>query len=134
MREIKQDDRVLARHIPAQEAWGEGLKFFSNDSEFVQIGTWGYGDGKTLAAHAHNPAERLIGWTQEVLYVRKGRLRADIYDSDNVLIVVLTVEEGDILILLQGGHGYTILEAGTQVLEIKNGPYPGPEIDRRRLP
>jgi len=33
------------------------------------------------------------------------------------------VGEGDIIILLRGAHGYEILEDGTQVLEIKNGPY-----------
>jgi len=37
------------------------------------------------------------------------------------------------LILLKGGHGYEILEDGTRVLEVKNGPYPGAEVDRRRL-
>ena len=41
--------------------------------------------------------------------------------------------EGDILILLTGGHGYEILTEGTQVLEVKNGPYVGAEADRRRL-
>ena len=37
------------------------------------------------------------------------------------------------MICLEGGHGYEILEDNTRVLEIKNGPYPGPEKDRRRL-
>jgi len=31
-------------------------------------------------------------------------------------------------------YGHTVLEDGTQVLEIKNGPYVGPDKDRRRLP
>jgi hypothetical protein len=37
--EIKQGDIVLARHIPATEAWKEGLNFFSADPEFIQVGT-----------------------------------------------------------------------------------------------
>ena len=41
--------------------------------------------------------------------------------------------EGDVVILLRGGHGYDIIEDGTQVLEIKNGPYLGAEVDRRRI-
>jgi hypothetical protein len=45
----------------------------------------------------------------------------------------MIVDEGDILILLQGGHGYEILEDGTQVLEVKNGPYIGADLDRRRF-
>lgn len=133
MREIKEGETILARHIAADEAWGEGLNFFSVDEEFVQVGTWGYGAGKSLHAHVHKPVERKVGWTQEVLYIRKGRLQANIYDSSDCLAAELIVSAGDILILLYGGHSYQILEDGTQVLEFKNGPYPGAEADRRRF-
>jgi hypothetical protein len=74
-----------------------------------------------------------VQWTQEVLYVRRGSLRADIYDSRKNKLAEWTVKEGDIVVLLGGGHGYQILTDGTEVLEIKNGPYPGPEADRKRL-
>jgi hypothetical protein len=131
--EIKEGEVVLARHIPAGAAWGEGLKFFSQDEEYIQVGTWGYGAGKQLLAHTHNPVPRQIEWTKEVLYVRKGSISASIYDTSESKVATLTAGEGDILILLRGGHGYTILEDGTEVLEVKNGPYPGAEADRRRL-
>jgi len=58
---------------------------------------------------------------------------AHIYSTREEKLADLEVKEGDVIILLRGGHGYTILEDGTQVLEIKNGPYLGPETDRRRL-
>ena len=48
-------------------------------------------------------------------------------------VAELEVKGGDVIILLRGGHGYDILEDGTQVLEIKNGPYVGPDKDRRRF-
>lgn len=131
--EIKEGDVVLARHIPASVAWGEGLKFFSQDEEYIQVGTWGYDSGKQLLAHTHNPVPRQIEWTKEVLYVRKGSIHADVYDSAECKVAELIAHEGDLLVLLRGGHGYSILEDGTQVLEVKNGPYPGAELDRRRL-
>lgn len=133
IKEIKEGNLVLARHIPATEAWGSGLKFFSQDSEYVQIGTWGYSAGKELLAHSHNEVKREVLLTQEVLYIRKGLIRADIYDTSNQKVAEFIGEEGDLLILLFGGHGYEILEDGTQVLEVKNGPYLGADIDRRRL-
>jgi hypothetical protein len=68
-----------------------------------------------------------------VLLVRKGKIRASIYDTHEVLVEQIDVSEGDIIILLRGGHGYEILENNTQVLEIKNGPYVGADADRRRL-
>ncbi len=131
--EIKQGDLVLARHIPAVDAWGDGLKFFSPDGDYQQVGTWGYGAGKTLLAHSHNEVSRAVLWTQEVLYVRAGRVRAEIFDTADQKVATLEAGAGDLLVLLRGGHGYQILEDGTQVLEIKNGPYVGADADRRRL-
>ena len=131
--EIKEGEIVLARHIPSHAAWKDGLNFFSLNEDFIQVGIWGYGAGKELKAHIHNEVNREVLWTQEVLFVRKGRLRANIFDTKENKIAELEVNSGDVIILLRGGHGYDILDDGTQVLEIKNGPYVGPDMDRRRL-
>lgn len=131
--EIKEGDLVLARHIPAGTAWREGLNFYSQDDDFIQVGVWGYDAGKRLNAHIHNPVSREVLWTQEVLFVHSGKIRADVFDTSEQKVAELVVDEGDIIILLRGGHGYEILEEGTQVLEVKNGPYVGAEADRRRF-
>jgi hypothetical protein len=131
--EVKEGDLILARHITAEVAWRDGLNFFSPDEDFIQVGTWGYGADKKLKAHIHNEVRREVLWTQEVLFVRKGRLRANIFDTKQNKVAELNVEAGDVIILLRGGHGYDILEDGTQVMEIKNGPYAGADADRRRI-
>ena len=131
--EIKEGNLILARHIPASAAWNEGLSFFSQDTEFIQVGIWGYDQGKELKAHIHNEVKREVLWTQEVLFVRRGKIRANVFDTQERKVAVLEVLAGDVIILLRGGHGYEILEDGTQVLEVKNGPYVGPDLDRRRL-
>lgn len=132
MKEIISNGIVLAKHI-TDDDWESGLKFYSQDADFIQVGSWGYDKGKQLLAHIHNEVERKVLWTQEVLYIRKGKIKAEIYDNNEQKIDELVAIAGDIVILLQGGHGYHILEDGTQVLEIKNGPYVGAEQDRRRL-
>ena len=131
--EIKDKETVLARYIPSKYAWKEGLNFFSENKEFVQAGTWGYQKNKILHAHKHNVVIRKTEITQEVLYIKKGRILAQIYDLSEKLIREIEVYRDDILIMLNGGHGYKILEDNTQVLEIKNGPYPGAEKDRKRF-
>lgn len=131
--EIKEGNLVLARHVPASAAWKDGLNFFSEDGDFIQVGVWGYGTGKKLKAHIHNEVVREVVWTQEVLFVRSGKLRANIFNTSEEKVAELEVNAGDLIILLRGGHGYDILEDGTQVLEIKNGPYVGPDLDRRRF-
>jgi hypothetical protein len=129
---IKKDNEVLAKLIPSED-WNEGLGFYSEDDDFIQVGTWRYNSGKELLAHIHNEVERKINRTQEVLYIRKGKISAKIYDLQENFVEEITVNQGDTLILLNSGHGYTILEDDTQVLEVKNGPYLGAEVDRRRI-
>lgn len=131
--EIKEGDLVLARHIPSDAAWREGLSFFSHDDDFIQVGVWGYDAEKSLKAHIHNEVSREVLWTQEVLFVRSGQIRANVYDTSERKMAEVVVNAGDIIILLRGAHGYDILQDGTQVLEIKNGPYVGPDLDRRRF-
>jgi hypothetical protein len=131
--EIKEGNLVLARHVPSDAAWRDGLSFFSNDQDFIQVGIWGYGVGKELKPHIHNEVERKVLWTQEVLFVKKGKISASIFDTTEKKVAELLIKTGDIIILLRGGHGYEVLEEGTQVLEIKNGPYVGADSDRRRI-
>ncbi|MCR6644448.1 MAG: hypothetical protein NVV62_07985 [Terricaulis sp.] len=131
--EIKDGEIMLARHVGAEE-WDRGdLSFFSQDAEFLQVGMWNYDTGKRLLAHTHNDVARQITRTHETLYVRKGRIQARIYNEARELVRTLEVGEGDILTLMSGGHGYSVLEDGTQVLEIKNGPYVGATQDRVRI-
>lgn len=132
IKEIKYNNEILARHIPS-EAWAPGLGFYSNDEEYIQVGSWQYDKGKELLKHIHNPVERKVIRTQEVLYIKKGSIKAQIFSLDEILVDEIIAYEGDTLILLNSGHGYTILEDNTQVLEIKNGPYLGANIDRRRF-
>lgn len=133
MYEVKHNGRVVARHILPEDIKA-GLNFFSQDEEFIQVGVWGhYESGKQLAAHIHNTVERTANRTYETLYVISGALKAVIYDMDEHPIDEITVSQGEILILLECGHGYTILEENTNVLEVKNGPYLGAETDRRRI-
>jgi len=133
VKSYKDGNTVLARHVPADAAWSGGLSFFSEDEEFIQVGTWGYDEGKKLLAHTHNEVSREVLWTQEVLFIKTGRIRARIYNLNEEHTDSFEAGAGDVLIMLRGGHGYDILEDGTQVLEIKNGPYVGAERDRRRL-
>jgi quercetin dioxygenase-like cupin family protein len=133
VKEYKDGDVVLVRHIPGGDAWQKPLQFYSPDTDFIQVGTWSYDAGKELLAHTHKLVPRTFEWTQEVLYICKGSIRAHVYDCSLKKVDEIVAKEGDIVVMLAGGHGYDILEDGTRVIEIKNGPYVGPEADRVRL-
>jgi hypothetical protein len=129
---IEKDGIVLAKLIKPDDI-KPGLNFFSDDSEFVQVGVWKYEKEKILLPHIHNCVERTINRTNEVLYIIKGKIEATIYTVQEKIVEKLVLESGDVLILLTSGHGYKILEEDTRVLEIKNGPYLGAEVDRKRI-
>lgn len=133
MREITKDEKILARHITPEDI-KPGLLSFSNDDEFIQVVSWGhYEKGKYLQDHWHNEFERPAKRTYEVVYVVKGAIEARLFDLDLVPVETLTVRQGEMLILLESAHGYTILEEDTTVLEIKNGPFMGVEKDKTKF-
>jgi len=129
---ITKDDIKLAVKFSIAEIT-EGLNFFSDENDFLQIGSWRYAKGKELAAHNHNIVERKINRTQEFVFVARGSLKAFIYDEKDQLVDKIEVNAQEGLILYAGGHGYEILADDTVVIETKNGPYPGADVDRRRL-
>lgn len=113
--------------------WEEGLNFVSSDEDYIQVGIWGYDKGRKLAAHIHLSAPREISHTQELVFVKDGRIRADLYAEKKEFLRSVELGKGDAIILLKGGHGYEILDDGTKILEVKNGPYIGAEKDRERI-
>jgi hypothetical protein len=112
---------------------GQGLSFFSEERDFLQVGAWRYEAGKELATHNHNTVERAIDRTQEFLFVVQGKAKAFIHDENDQIIDTLELNAHEGLILFAGGHGYEIMTDDTVVIETKNGPYPGAEADRRRF-
>ena len=95
---------------------------------------WGhYEKGKYLQDHWHNEFSRAAMRTYEAVYIVKGAIEARIFDLDLVPVETLTVKQGEMLILLESAHGYTILEEDTTVLEFKNGPFLGADKDKTKF-
>ena len=129
---IMDGDLILAIVIRNAD-WEEGLNFVSSEEDYLQVGIWGYNKDKKLEPHIHLSAPRKVLRTQEVVFVKDGRIRADIYTEKEEFLKSVELKKGDTIILLNGGHGYEILEDNTKVLEVKNGPYVGADKDRRRI-
>ena len=61
-----------------------------------------------------------------MLIVKQGKCLIDVFDDKERLVETCELEEGDVMLMLGGGHGFRILE-DTVFLEIKQGPYAGDE-------
>lgn len=132
MERIEHQGRLIAI-VHRGDQWKDGLDFLTADELYVQAGTWSYDAGRKLDAHRHLPCPRTAEHTQELAFVRSGRMRVDLYDDDGVPFTSRELAAGDLVLLVSGGHGYEVLEDGTRVLEVKNGPFPGVERDKVRF-
>ena len=95
-----------------------------------QVGFVVYPTGGEIQRHVHRPVERHLIGTSEVIVVRQGRCEIDIYNNQRQLVATKELREGDILLMIDGGHGFRMLE-DTVFLEIKQGPYTGVEDKER---
>ena len=75
------------------------------------------------AGNRRKATSRLAG---KVVVVRSGRCELDIYDDDHTLVATRTLNTGDLMLMVGGGHGYRMLEDSV-LLEVKQGPYVGLE-------
>jgi LPS export ABC transporter protein LptC len=52
--------------------------------------------GHVIPPHVHNPIPREVKYTNEVLFIKSGRVRVDFYDEEGILKSVLTSDEGKV--------------------------------------
>ena len=109
----------------------KGIHFFTPDDFSQQLGYINYPEGKVIAPHVHNPVAREVHYTNEVLLIRKGRLKVDFYDADRTYLTSRILEAGDVILLISGGHGFEMLE-DVEMFEVKQGPFAG-DSDKTRF-
>lgn len=108
-----------------------GINFLTTDESVHQLGVLRWPQGHLIGAHVHNPMTRTIDSTQEVLFIRSGRVRADLYGNDRSYHSSVELGAGDVILLASGGHGFEILE-DADIVEVKQGPYRG-EAEKTRF-
>jgi mannose-6-phosphate isomerase-like protein (cupin superfamily) len=109
----------------------DGIEFFTPANFSQQLAYMYHDIGMVIPPHIHNRVDREVQLTQEVLFVRKGRVRVDLFDKKQKLLTSVTLESGDVILLASGGHGFTMLEP-TEMIEVKQGPYLG-DRDKTRF-
>lgn len=125
IKEIVLGDKVLAVIIPtAYEA--DGIQFFTPGHFSQQLGYMKRPEGYTIPPHRHNLIPREVVLTQEVLFIKSGKVRVDFYDDDQTYLQSAVLNKGDVILLSAGGHGFEMMEE-SEIIEVKQGPYCGEE-------
>lgn len=128
--DIKKKDKLLAMII-RNDYICEGVDFITPSEYSQQVAYMHHPTGKVIDAHVHNLVHRNVVLTQEVLFIKKGRLRIDFYDEYEDYLESRELHAGDIILLVSGGHGFTVLDE-VEMIEVKQGPYAG-DNDKKRF-
>ena len=109
----------------------EGIEFFTPDDFSQQLAYMNRAKDYVIKPHVHNSVQRDVHFTQEVLVIKSGKVRVDYYDDDRNYLESRVLDQGDVVLLAYGGHGFEMLE-DSEMIEVKQGPYAG-EMDKIRF-
>ncbi len=108
---------ILVKELPF------GSVPITDSQEPLQVLTLRHKKGEhSVAPHRHTPRRKITNDLQDFLMVRQGRIKIDLYASDDIYVKSLELGQGEVFIRLAGGYGVEFLE-DSEVFEVKNGPF-----------
>ena len=122
VRQVVDHDGTLLAMIVSNRSFGPGVHFVTPNELQQQVAVMKRPAGEKILAHTHLPVPRSVKGTQEVLIILDGCIRADIYDDNREFVQSETLTGGDVIVLVSGGHGFTIVD-DCEFIEVKQGPY-----------
>jgi hypothetical protein len=124
------NDELLAIIVRSNYS-AEGITFFTPDNFSQQVGYMNRPARYKIKPHFHNKIRREVFNTQEVLLIKRGQIRIDLYNSNLTFCESAILNAGDVILLVSGGHGIEMIKS-SEIIEIKQGPYSG-DRDKTRF-
>ena len=122
---ITYDNQIISIIIRSNY-YKDGIEFFTPNTFSQQLGYMSRNKGYIIEPHIHNIKLREVNLTQEVLYVKSGKIRIDYFNNNLNYIESKILLSGDVILLASGGHGFEFIEK-SEIIEVKQGPYIGDE-------
>jgi len=144
MKEIKDTGGSLLAIIDSVDNFEEGLMFYGDRMDDIQVGKFRYNKDHILRSHQHKFRPKLARKTQEIMIVFKGSCLVRTFpehqipgnnklDHDVSPIDESVLKVGEFYISYYGGCGFRILEDDTRMMEVKNGPHDVNNDDEERM-
>lgn len=121
---FEDEGRLLALVLRQDADLGPGAHFLTGPELGQQLALMEHPAGHRIKAHLHNSSPRQVELTGEVLIIRQGRLRVNLFRDNGSPLHSLDLGPGDVILLNGGAHGFEVLE-DCQMVEVKQGPYLG---------
>ena len=125
------NNNIVLSIIIKHKYFAEGITFFTNNNDSQQLGYMNRPKDYVIPPHRHNLVPREVHYTQEVLFIKSGKVRVDFFTNEQEYVTSRILHPGDVILLADGGHGFKMLEP-SEIIEVKQGPYCG-ELDKVRF-
>ena len=99
-----------------------GIEFFTPNDFSQQLAYMRRPKGYIIQPHVHKNVKKEVKFTQEVLLIRSGKVQVDFYSEKKKYVESNILNEGDIILLSKGGHGFKVIDE-CEIVEVKQGPY-----------
>jgi len=128
--EIQHRGQAYAIVLRASASSDDKYNFLTGPDGPLQLGVNFYATGDNIQAHYHLPRHIATNQVQEFILISSGRTKLTLYDEDDQTpFYSCELAQGDMVLLLTGGHGFEVLEP-TKIVEVKQGPYDGKTKDK----
>ena len=99
----------------------KGINFLTPNKLSLQVGYMNHSKNHKIRPHHHLKQKRVVHNTNEILYIKKGKLRVNFF-LNRKKYTHRILNSGDLIAIVSGGHGFDIIE-NTEIIEIKQGPF-----------
>ena len=96
----------------------------------LQISAINFTKYQEAKSHKHLPLLRETVGTSEIWLVTKGKFLATVFDTDDSKLGEFVIGMGELVVFFSGGHSLIAKSSNARILEIKNGPYKGADLDK----
>ena len=97
------------------------INFLTPNKLSLQVGYMNHNKNHKIKPHHHLKQKRVVHNTNEILYIKKGRLRVNFFLNGKKFTHRI-LSSGDLIAIVSGGHGFDIIEK-TEIIEVKQGPF-----------
>jgi hypothetical protein len=126
--QIRHSDRLLAI-ILREEYEPDSIEFLTTNDQSLQLGVMRRPRGHVIEPHVHKPVPRQVRDGYEALFIARGRVEVTFFSDRRELVTTRELRQGDCILLMTGGHGFRMLE-DCKMIEVKQGPYVGTDVER----
>ncbi len=128
---VKHKNQQFALIVRKKHPRKLGVNFFTPVKFNQQFSNIIHRKGHIIKPHLHNKIKRKIFTTSEVIIIEQGKLRVDFYTNKKKYLFSKILDQGDIILLINGAHGFKIIK-NTRMIEVKQGPY-NPKTDKEKF-